>query len=59
MGLSSILCLCRMRIKMSVKHDQRLLMVTMTKLFDGKIEACEIIDMNEMYLYISGKGVCF
>ena len=34
-------------------------MVTMTKLFDGKIEACEIIDMNEMYLYISGKGVCF
>lgn len=48
-----------MHIKMSVKHDQRLLMVTMTKLFDGKIEACEIIDMNEMYLYISGKGVCF
>lgn len=44
---------------MSVKHDQRLLMVTMTKLSDGKIKACEIIDVNEMYLYISGKGVCF
>lgn len=34
-------------------------MVTMTKLFDGKSEACEIIDVNEMYLYISGKGVYF